>query len=110
MAEDIYQFKDEQERVEFYQFLKEVRCVTCQNQTLADSNAPIALTMRDEIYTLWNKETSQQEIKSILSERFGEYVLYSPTIHTSTYFLWGGPILFFIIGTWVFLRLFKSKR
>lgn len=75
-----------------YQLLiKEVRCVTCPNQSIAESNAPIAISMRHEIQSRLQSNESVADIKAFLVERYGNEVLYQPPVEQGTWFLWFAP-------------------
>lgn len=86
---------------------QELRCLVCQNQTLADSSAPLAEDLRNEIRQLMAKGMTDQEVTAYLVARYGNFVRYRPPVESSTLLLWGGPIL--LLGTglgllWVALR------
>ena len=71
----------------------ELRCLVCQNQTLADSNAPLAEDLRREVREMIVKDMSDQEIIDFLVSRYGDFVLYRPPVKTTTMFLWVGPFV-----------------
>ncbi|OGT58960.1 MAG: hypothetical protein A3F43_04480 [Gammaproteobacteria bacterium RIFCSPHIGHO2_12_FULL_42_10] len=71
--------------------IKEVRCVVCQNQSLADSNAPLAEDLRDKIYMMMLEKKSDTEIKDYLVKRYGEFVLLRPRFSMTTFLLWTFP-------------------
>ena len=81
----------------------ELRCLVCQNQTLADSNADLAGDLRREVRTLAGSGKSDDEIKAYLVARYGDFVLYDPPVKTTTWLLWGGPFALLICGAllWV---------
>lgn len=91
----------------YYAFLKEVKCVTCQNQSVADSYAPMALTMRKEIRHQFEQGKSGIEIKEMLVERYGESVFFAPKINSKHLFVWLMPIVILILGGIGFKRLLK---
>lgn len=91
----------------YYAFLKEVKCVTCQNQSVADSYAPMALTMRKEIRHQLEQGKSTIEIKQMLVERYGESVFFAPKINSKHLFIWLMPIAILILGGIGFKRLLK---
>ncbi len=91
-------FVDQKEEAAFHRLLKEFRCVTCPNQSIADSKAPIAEAMQDEIYRRFKKGESIAEIKGFLQENYGDYVLYRPTLKKQNALLWFGPFLFLSLG------------
>lgn len=90
-AIDTYEFKDEGERQRFRQLTEELRCPKCQNQNIADSNAPIATDLRREIYRLFAEGKSNAEIAEFLVDRYGDFVLYNPPLSSKTLLLWYGP-------------------
>jgi len=76
----------------------ELRCLVCQNQTLADSNAPLAEDLRREVREMIAKDMSDQEIIDFLVARYGDFVLYRPPLKTTTTLLWLGPFLLLGVG------------
>jgi cytochrome c-type biogenesis protein CcmH len=85
----------------------ELRCLVCQNQTLADSNAELAGDLRREVRSLAKDGKSDDEIKAYLVARYGDFVLYNPPVKSTTWLLWGGPFALLLGGGilwWVVLR------
>lgn len=83
---------------ELYQgIIQEVRCLVCQNQSIAESNAELAKDLREEIFQQVEQGRNEVEVKSYLKERYGDFVLYEPSFKQSTYFLWLSPILILIL-------------
>jgi cytochrome c-type biogenesis protein CcmH len=85
----------------------ELRCLVCQNQTLADSNAPLAEDLRREVRDLATGGKTDAEIRAYLVARYGDFVLYKPPIKSTTYVLWFGPFLLLAGGAvawWVLIR------
>ena len=76
----------------------ELRCLVCQNQTLADSTAPLAEDLRREVRVMIAKNMSDQEIRDFLVQRYGDFVLYRPPLKATTTFLWLGPFLLLVVG------------
>ena len=76
----------------------ELRCLVCQNQTLADSNAPLAEDLRREVREMIVKNMSDQEIIEFLVSRYGDFVLYRPPVKTTTMLLWIGPFVLLFVG------------
>jgi cytochrome c-type biogenesis protein CcmH len=81
---------------------EELRCLVCQNQTIADSNAPLALDLRNQIRTQIGQGRSDEQIRDYMVERYGDFVLYKPPFKTSTLVLWLGPLLLLVAGAGVF--------
>jgi cytochrome c-type biogenesis protein CcmH len=80
------------------QLASELRCLQCQNQTLADSNAPLAVDLRQEIRELLAKGQTDAQVKEYLVARYGDFVLYRPPLQSNTLFLWFGPALVLLAG------------
>lgn len=76
----------------------ELRCLVCQNQTLADSNAPLAEDLRREVREMIAKNMSDQEIIEFLTARYGDFVLYRPPLKATTTLLWVGPFVLLLVG------------
>ena len=95
------QFRDTAEEKHFRALVTELRCVMCQNQSLADSNAMVAHDLRREVLALMRQGKSDGEIKDYLVARYGEFVLYKPRIEERTWLLWFGPIAVLLAGGFV---------
>ncbi len=87
----------------------ELRCLVCQNQTLSDSNAPLAEDLRKEIRTQMRAGKSDQEVIDYLVARYGDFVRYRPPVNSSTALLWFGPFLLLLIGGFVLYRVLKKQ-
>lgn len=92
------QFRDAAEEQRFHALASELRCVMCQNQSLADSNAQIAHDLRAEVLQLMRQGNSDAQIKQFLVQRYGEFVLYRPQVESGTWLLWFGPLLLLLAG------------
>jgi cytochrome c-type biogenesis protein CcmH len=92
------QFSSAAEEQRYRHLLAELRCVMCQNQSLADSNAQIAHDLRREVLELMRQGKSDREIKDFLVARYGEFVLYRPQVESKTWLLWFGPALVLLAG------------
>lgn len=89
----------------------ELRCLVCQNQTLADSNAPLAEDLRREVREMIAKNMSDQEIIDFLVERYGDFVLYRPPLRATTTLLWIGPFLLLAVaGTALVLAVRRRQK
>ena len=109
-AIDTYEFTTDAQRERFFNLNLELRCPKCQNQSLADSNSPISEDLRAEVYRLIVEGKTDQQIKTYLVDRYGEYVLYRPTWSPMTYALWLLPILGVIIGLCVVVWIVRRSR
>ena len=98
-AIDLTDFGGNQELEDRYHTLvTELRCLVCQNQTIADSNAALAKDLRREVRDMLVKGKSDEEIKDFMLERYGDFVLYNPPVKTTTVPLWIGPFVLLAIG------------
>lgn len=88
----------------------ELRCLVCQNQTLADSNAPLALDLKEQIREQLAKGMSERDIIDYMVARYGDFVLYRPPIKATTVLLWIGPFLLLIVGVIVLVRRIAARR
>lgn len=89
---------------------KELRCLVCQNETLADSQADLAQDLRGQIREQMKAGKSDKEIISYLTDRYGQFVLYRPPVTPTTYLLWFGPFIFLLAGLAVLYRYVKQRR
>lgn len=103
-------FRDRAEEQRFQQLTAELRCVKCQNQSLADSNAPIAHDLRREVFDLMHEGRSDDEIKAFLSQRYGDFVLYSPPVAGDTLLIWIAPALVLVGGAVTLWLVVRSRR
>jgi len=89
---------------------KELRCLQCQNQTLADSPAGLAADLRREIREQMKAGKSDQEIVAFLTQRYGDFILYKPRVTFTTYLLWFGPFVLLFGGLYVLFHYIKQRR
>lgn len=89
----VYDFESRKQEVRFQELISELRCPKCQNQNIADSNAPISKDMRDEVYRMMKQGASNDDIVGALVSRFGEFVQYKPPVDQRTILLWAFPAI-----------------
>ena len=89
---------------------QELRCLVCQNETLADSRADLAEDLRDEIREQMKAGKSDKEIIAFLTERYGQFILYRPQVTPTTYLLWFGPFVLLLLGLFVLFAYIKQRR
>jgi len=90
--------------------IKELRCLVCQNQNIADSNAELAVDLRREIYTMIQAGSTKANIVDFMVQRYGEFVLYKPRFTSRTIILWVGPVLLLLLGVFILWRSTISAR
>ena len=89
---------------------EELRCLVCQNQTIADSNAPLALDLRNQIRAQIAQGRSDDEIRAYMVERYGDFVLYRPPLKSSTLILWLGPFVLLAAAAGVLAVIVRGRR
>ena len=109
MAQEPLVFENQQQQDRFDKLTLELRCLVCQNQNLADSDAPLAHDLRREVHEMLIAGKSNNEIKDFLVTRYGDFVLYRPPVQKNTYLLWLAPLIMLLAGAWI-LRVSISKR
>jgi cytochrome c-type biogenesis protein CcmH len=88
----------------------ELRCLVCQNQTIADSNAPLAIDLRNQIREQLAAGKSERDVMDFMVARYGDFVLYRPPFKAATLALWLGPFLLLALGAWIFYRRVARRR
>lgn len=109
-AIDTYQFADDAERERYHQLTKELRCPKCQNQDIADSNAPIAADLRREIFRMLGEGKSSPQIVDFMVDRYGDFVRYKPALTGRTWLLWFGPGMLLAGGFMVLALIVRRRR
>ena len=94
---DIREFDSPQMESDYNKLIDELRCLVCQNQNLAESDAELAQDLRQQTFELLQQGQSRQEVMDYMVERYGDFVLYRPQVKTSTYLLWFGPFVLLVL-------------
>ncbi len=102
-------FKDHAEEVRYQRLTAQLRCPMCQNETLADSNAPIARDLRNQIFRLMQHGQSDAQIKQYLVDRYSQFVLYDPPVEAQTWLLWFGPLLILLVGAVAVIATIRKR-
>jgi cytochrome c-type biogenesis protein CcmH len=103
------EFTSSAEERRFHALVSELRCVMCQNQSLADSNAQIARDLRREVLELMRQGKSDAQVKEFLVARYGEFVLYRPQVESKTWLLWFGPVLVLAAGGVIVVSIVRRR-
>ena len=106
---ETYTFETPEQEEIFYKLNDELRCLVCQNQNIAESNADLAKDLRREIYKMINEGQTEDQIVDFMVQRYGDYVLYRPPFKPLTWLLWFGPAVIFFIGLFIVIRLVKAQ-
>jgi cytochrome c-type biogenesis protein CcmH len=88
---------------------RELRCLVCQNQTIADSNAGLASDLRREVRDLIAAGKTDDEIRDFMIERYGDFVLYRPRMSTQNFVLWAAPVLLLLVGVFAAVRVIRRR-
>ena len=102
-------FEDPELEATYQALINEIRCLVCQNQTIADSNAPLASDLRREIRGMMGEGATRAEVVDFLVARYGDFVLYRPPFQSTTWALWGAPVFLLAIGAVVFVRILRVR-
>ena len=102
----VYEFEDSLQEKRFYSLISEIRCPKCTSGSIASSDAPVSRDLKNKVYELVLDGSTDKEIKTYVSERFGDFSDYRPALEGSNYLLWFGPFIFLALV----LAIFFIKR
>lgn len=91
-------FEDPEQQARYELLIKDLRCLVCQNQSIADSNATLASDLRREVREMMIAGQSDQQIRDFMTARYGDFVLYRPPVSPRTWLLWAAPVLLLLGG------------
>jgi cytochrome c-type biogenesis protein CcmH len=106
---EVHTFDNPEQQALYKQLIEELRCLVCQNQNLADSNAELALDLRQQTYEMIKSGANREEIVTYMVQRYGDFVLYRPPFNTSTALLWIGPFVILGIGVAVLIGFIRRR-
>jgi cytochrome c-type biogenesis protein CcmH len=110
LAQEPPRFDDPAQEARYKHLTTELRCTVCQNQNLADSDAPLAQDLREEIYTMMLAGRSDEDIKTFMVERYGDFVLYRPPVQGNTFALWAIPGVLLFGGAVTLFFVVRSRN
>lgn len=102
-------FEDPAKQQRYSELINELRCLVCQNQTIADSNADLANDLKDKVAGMIRAGKSNAEIIEFLTDRYGDFVLYRPPVQPNTWLLWAGPAMLLGAGLLVFVLTLRRR-
>lgn len=102
-------FDDPVQQARYERLNRELRCLVCQNQTIADSTAPLAADLRREVREMMAAGRTDAEIREFMLERYGDFVLYRPRMTSTTLLLWAAPVLLLVIGSVAGIRFIRRR-
>jgi len=109
-AVDPLPFRDRQQELRFQRLTAQLRCLVCQNENLADSNAPLARDLRHQVFAQVQAGRSDAQIKQYMVDRYSQFVLYDPPLAPGTWLLWFGPLLFLLGGAAMVAATLRQRR
>ena len=109
-AVDTRQLSDPKQQESYETLTKELRCLVCQNQTIADSNAELAGDLRRQVYEMLQQGKSEAEIIRFMTDRYGDFVLYKPPFEGKTSLLWIAPVVFLLMGLITVFFVIRRKK
>jgi cytochrome c-type biogenesis protein CcmH len=109
-AVDYHQLANPEQQKAYETIISELRCLVCQNQTIADSNAELAADLRRQVYEMLQQGKSKDDVLQFMTQRYGDFVLYNPPFKTKTGLLWLGPLLFLITGLAMIIWIIRRKK
>ncbi|MEE9492599.1 MAG: cytochrome c-type biogenesis protein [Gammaproteobacteria bacterium] len=107
---EFHDFKDRKQEQLYLQLIADLRCVKCQNQNLAESNAELAKDMRDKTYAMIIDGGSRADVVKYMTDRYGDFVLYKPPFQFNTLLLWIGPPVFLFLSLYLLFRLIRKQK
>ena len=107
---EAFTFDTKAEEQHFKDLIEELRCLVCQNQSLADSDAELAHDLRAEVYDMIQAGKNDEEIITFLVARYGDFVLYNPPVKPSTWLIWFGPFVLLLIAAILLLRSIRRQQ
>lgn len=106
---EFHSFENPQQERLYLDLTAELRCVKCQNQNLAESNAELARDMRDKTYTMVIEGKSREDIVNYMTARYGDFVLYNPPLKFKTLLLWAGPPILLLLSLFMILKYIRNQ-
>ena len=107
---EVHDFDSPEQEARYNNLIKELRCLVCQNQNIADSNAELAVDLRRKTYEMVRQNKSEQEITEFMVDRYGKFVQYDPPLDTETMLLWTGPFIILLVGVVLLIRTIRRRR
>ena len=109
-AIESYEFESTQMEADYYRLIRELRCLVCQNQNLAGSNADLAKDLRKQTYELLTQGNTPDQVAQYMVDRYGDFVLYRPRLKRDTLLLWFGPFVMLVLVLWLVIRAMRKKQ
>ena len=108
-AADRYPFHSQTKRQQFVSMTQQLRCLVCQNESLASSNAPLALDLKRQVYKMVRQGKTSRQIKDYLVKRYGDFVLFNPPLQVNTIVLWYGPLVLLLLAFLIVMLVLRRS-
>lgn len=109
-SDELYPFQNTQDSLRFIHLTENFRCLVCQNQSIADSNAPLAIDLKNLVYQQLLAGNTDEQIKQYLIDRYGSYVVFEPPLGGNTFVLWLFPLILLLIGASIAYGIVRKAR
>lgn len=109
-AIEVYDFKNQQQRELYQELTQELRCLVCQNQNLADSDADLAKDLKNQVADFVMNDQDKDTILAYMVQRYGDFVTYNPPLNAGTFFLWFSPFIVLLIGAVILIFNIRKKK
>lgn len=109
-AVEYHAFADPAKAQAYNNLINELRCLVCQNQTIADSNADLAKDLRQQVHDMLQQGKTEQDVADFMTQRYGDFVLYRPAFKGKTLVLWLAPVAFLLVGLATIVVLLRNKK
>ncbi len=103
------EFADPVLQARYEHLIHDLRCLVCQNESIADSNAPLAADLRREVREMLQAGKQDTEILRFMTDRYGDFVLFRPPFVARTWLLWIAPVLLLATGAWIAVRIIRQR-
>jgi cytochrome c-type biogenesis protein CcmH len=103
------QLEDPALQARFESIAKELRCLVCQNESIADSNADLAIDLRRQVREMLTAGKSDDEIFKFMTDRYGEFVRFAPPLEAKTLLIWGAPFIMLVVGGGIVFRIARQR-
>ncbi len=104
------EFADPILQARYEHLIQDLRCLVCQNESIADSNAPLAADLRREVREMLQAGKQDAEILRFMTDRYGDFVLFRPPFVARTWLLWLAPVLLLMLGAWIAARIIRQRH
>ena len=108
-AIEAHRFDNEADEARYKVLVEQLRCLVCQNQNIADSNAELAQDLRQQTYEMIQAGKSNEEIITYMVDRYGDFVMYKPPVKKSTILLWVGPFIIMFVALFILIRIIRKR-